>query len=38
MRRVILIAFTTLALVLAASASSATTTISIKRAGFVASR
>jgi plastocyanin len=36
MRRVIWIAFTTLALVLAAPASSATTTISIKRTGFVA--
>jgi len=35
MRRVIWIAFTTLALVLAAPASSATTTISIKRTGFV---
>jgi plastocyanin len=35
MRRVILIAFTTLALVLAAPASSATTTIQIKRTGFV---
>jgi plastocyanin len=37
MRRVIWIAFTTLALVLAAPASSATTTISIKRTGFVPS-
>ena len=36
MRRVIWIAITTLALVLAAPASSATTTISIKRTGFVA--
>jgi plastocyanin len=35
MRRVIWIAMTTLALVLAAPASSATTTISIKRTGFV---
>jgi plastocyanin len=35
MRRVILIALTTLALVLAAPASSATTTIQIKRTGFV---
>jgi plastocyanin len=35
MRRVIWIAITTLALVLAAPASSATTTISIKRTGFV---
>jgi plastocyanin len=35
MRRVIWIAFTTLALVLAAPASSATTTVQIKRTGFV---